>query len=63
MYKPYALLYHDEGSSRGVGAMHGEDDEALFLSRWSDYRDPYYNPNFEGPLGPNPSRERRHTLA
>jgi GT2 family glycosyltransferase len=46
VYTPYALLYHDEGSSRGVGGMHGDEDEALFLSRWSEYRDPYYNPSF-----------------
>jgi GT2 family glycosyltransferase len=47
VYTPYALLYHDEGSSRGLGAMHGEEDEALFLSRWADYRDPYYSPSFD----------------
>jgi GT2 family glycosyltransferase len=47
VYTPYALLYHDEGSSRGVGGMHGEDDEAVFLSRWADYRDPFYSPSFD----------------
>jgi glycosyltransferase involved in cell wall biosynthesis len=47
VYTPYALLYHDEGSSRGVGGMHGEEDAALFLQRWGDYRDPYYNPSFD----------------
>jgi GT2 family glycosyltransferase len=47
VYTPYAFLYHDEGSSRGVGGMHGEEDDALFLSRWGDYRDPYYSPAFD----------------
>jgi GT2 family glycosyltransferase len=47
VYTPYALLYHDEGSTRGVGGMHGPEDDALFRSRWGDYRDPYYNPNFD----------------
>jgi len=47
VYTPYALLYHDEGSSRGVGGMHGEEDAALFFARWGDYRDPYYHPSFD----------------
>jgi GT2 family glycosyltransferase len=47
VYTPYALLYHNEGSSRGVGGMHGEDDEAVFLSRWADHRDPFYSPSFD----------------
>jgi GT2 family glycosyltransferase len=47
VFTPYALLYHDEGSSRGVGGLHGEEDEALFLSRWGAFRDPYYNPSFD----------------
>jgi hypothetical protein len=47
VYTPYALLYHDEGSSRGLGGMHGEEDDALFLSRWAGYRDPYYHPSFD----------------
>ncbi|MGH2655661.1 MAG: glycosyltransferase family 2 protein [Actinomycetota bacterium] len=47
VYTPYALLYHEEGSTRGVGGLHGPEDDALFRSRWGDYRDPYYNPNFD----------------
>jgi GT2 family glycosyltransferase len=47
VYTPYALLYHDEGSSRGLGGMHGEEDDALFPSRWAGYRDPYYSPAFD----------------
>jgi len=51
VYTPYALLYHEEGSTRGVGGLHGPDDDAFFRSRWGSYRDPYYNPNFH-PLRP-----------
>lgn len=47
VYTPHALLYHEEGSSRGRGGMHGPNDDALFRSRWGSYRDPYYNPNFD----------------
>jgi GT2 family glycosyltransferase len=41
VYTPYALLYHDEGSSRGLGGSQAADDEAFFRERWSGYRDPY----------------------
>jgi O-antigen biosynthesis protein len=47
VYTPYALLYHEEGSTRGVGGLHGPEDDALFRSRWGRYRDPYYNPNLD----------------
>jgi GT2 family glycosyltransferase len=47
VYTPYALLYHDEGSTRGVGGLHGPEDDAFFRSRWGQYRDPYYNPNLD----------------
>jgi O-antigen biosynthesis protein len=47
VYTPHALLYHEEGSTRGRGGLHGPHDDALFLSRWGDYRDPYYNPNLD----------------
>ena len=47
VYTPHALLYHEEGSSRGLGGLHGPNDDALFRARWRDYRDPYYNPNFD----------------
>ena len=41
VYTPYALLYHDEGSSRGLGGSQAADDEAFFRERWRGYRDPY----------------------
>jgi len=47
VYTPHALLYHEEGSTRGLGGLHGPNDDALFRSRWGDYRDPYYNPCFD----------------
>lgn len=47
VYTPYAVLHHDEGSTRGVGGLHGPEDDSLFRSRWGSYRDPYYNPNFD----------------
>jgi GT2 family glycosyltransferase len=47
VYTPYALLYHEEGSTRGVGGLHGPEDDAFFVSRWGSYRDPYYNPNID----------------
>jgi O-antigen biosynthesis protein len=47
VYTPYALLYHDEGSTRGIGGMHGLQDDEFFLARWGGYRDPYYNPCFD----------------
>jgi GT2 family glycosyltransferase len=43
VYTPYAQLYHDEGSSRGLGGSQAADDEAFFRERWSGYRDPYDN--------------------
>ena len=46
-YTPYAVLYHDEGSTRGVGGMHGPEDDEIFLARWEGYRDPYYSPCFD----------------
>jgi GT2 family glycosyltransferase len=45
VYTPYALLYHDESSTRG--ALHPEEDDRLFRERWGEpeeLRDPYYNP-------------------
>ncbi|MGH2653577.1 MAG: glycosyltransferase family 2 protein [Actinomycetota bacterium] len=47
VYTPYAVLFHDEGSTRGVGGMHGPEDDELFLARWSGFRDPYYSPCFD----------------
>ena len=47
VYTPYAVLYHDEGSTRGVGGMHGPEDDEVFLARWRGYRDPYYSPCFD----------------
>lgn len=57
VYTPYALLYHEEGSTRGVGGLHGPEDDAFFASRWGSYRDPYYNPNFDQvrPFEPAPT--------
>jgi GT2 family glycosyltransferase len=43
VYTPYALLYHDEGSSRGVGGTQSPQDESFFRRRWEGYRDPYYS--------------------
>ncbi|MCH7483605.1 MAG: glycosyltransferase [Chloroflexi bacterium] len=45
IYTPYAQLAHHEGGTRGH--RHPEKDERLFRTRWADYRDPYYNPNFD----------------
>jgi O-antigen biosynthesis protein len=48
VYTPHALLYHDEGGTRGrKGRTHPEEDTRLFLERWKGYRDPFYNPNFD----------------
>jgi GT2 family glycosyltransferase len=48
VYTPHALLYHDEGGTRGRrGRTHPEEDSRLFLERWGGYRDPFYNPNFD----------------
>jgi GT2 family glycosyltransferase len=48
VYTPHALLYHDEGGTRGrTGRTHPEKDTRLFLERWKGYRDPFYNPNFD----------------
>jgi len=46
VYTPHALLYHYEGSTRGL--MHPSPDQELYEERWSDvlaHCDPYYNPN------------------
>jgi GT2 family glycosyltransferase len=46
VYTPHALLYHYEGSSRGL--MHPPPDQARFEAKWGDVVarvDPYYNPN------------------
>jgi GT2 family glycosyltransferase len=45
IYTPYAELFHEEGGTRGH--THPEANAKLFRSRWRDYRDPYYNPNFD----------------
>ncbi|MGH2710544.1 MAG: glycosyltransferase, partial [Actinomycetota bacterium] len=37
VYTPYALLYHDEGSSRGFGGSQAVDDETFFRRRWRGY--------------------------
>jgi GT2 family glycosyltransferase len=47
VYTPYALLYHDEGSSRGLGGTQNPQDEAFFRRRWDGYRDPYYSPSLD----------------
>jgi GT2 family glycosyltransferase len=48
VYTPHALLYHDEGGTRGRrGRTHPEEDARFFLERWGGYRDPFYNPNFD----------------
>jgi O-antigen biosynthesis protein len=41
VYTPHAVLYHDEGSSRGFGGTQSAEDEVYFLERWRGYRDPY----------------------
>ena len=46
VYTPHALLYHHEGSSRGL--LHPPPDQKLFEQRWGEvlaHCDPYYNPN------------------
>ena len=46
VYTPHALLYHHEGSSRGL--LHPPPDQKLFEERWGAVLarvDPYYNPN------------------
>lgn len=46
VYTPYAILYHDEGASRG----YGPDPEAVYmLDKWSTEikNDPFYNPNLD----------------
>jgi O-antigen biosynthesis protein len=48
VYTPHAVLYHDEGGTRGrTGMTHPEEDTRLFLDRWRGYRDPFYNPNLD----------------
>ncbi|MEX0682114.1 MAG: glycosyltransferase [Dehalococcoidia bacterium] len=45
IYTPHARLVHREGGTRGH--RHPDGNESLFRSRWPNYRDPYYNPNFD----------------
>jgi GT2 family glycosyltransferase len=48
VYTPYALLYHDEGGTRGrTGTTHPKVNEDLFRRRWGKYQDPYGNPNLD----------------
>jgi O-antigen biosynthesis protein len=47
VFTPHAVLYHDEGSSRGKGGSQSPRETELFLSRWARFRDPYYNPNLD----------------
>ena len=48
VYTPHALLYHDEGGTRGrTGRTYPDDDARLFRDRWAEYQDPFYNPNFD----------------
>jgi GT2 family glycosyltransferase len=47
VYTPYALLYHEEGSSRGLGGTQAPEDEAFFRRRWKDQGDLYYSPSFD----------------
>lgn len=44
VYTPHARLIHHERATRRETPH--EEDEAIFRARWGDYRDPYYNPNF-----------------
>ena len=50
VYTPYALLYHDEGSSRGLGGSQAAEDEVFFRRRWRGFQDPYDS------LGLDPAR-------
>lgn len=46
VYCPHAELYHYEGKTRGIGV--GNDkpsEEAAFVKFYSNWIDPYYNPN------------------
>lgn len=45
VYTPYAELFHREGGTRGQ--RHPATNEHLFRQRWGNFRDPYYNPNFD----------------
>ena len=48
VYTPYALLYHDEGGTRGrTGRTHPKVNEDMFRLRWGKYQDPYGNPNLD----------------
>jgi GT2 family glycosyltransferase len=47
VYTPHAMLYHDSGGSRGMDGAQPPEDRTRFRSRWGDYRDPYYSPNFD----------------
>lgn len=44
VYTPTAELTHYEGATRGYGD--NPDEEAEYLDRYSERRDPYFNPNF-----------------
>ena len=44
VYTPNAELLHYEGATRGFGD--DPDEEAAYLDRYSERRDPYYNANF-----------------
>lgn len=48
VYTPYAQLYHEEGSSRGLGGSQAAEDEAFFRERWRGYRDPYHSIGLDG---------------
>ena len=46
VYTPHAVLYHYEGSTRGL--LHPQPDQQAFGEKWKDVLDrgdPYYNPN------------------
>jgi len=48
VYNPYALAYHYEGASRGIGPQKDSSEEERYLKhKWYHYlrRDPFYNPN------------------
>jgi GT2 family glycosyltransferase len=47
VYTPYAVLRHESGGSRGMDGAQPPEDRTGFRSRWGDYRDPYYSPNFD----------------
>jgi GT2 family glycosyltransferase/SAM-dependent methyltransferase len=47
VYTPHAVLRHEQGGSRGIDGAQPPEDRQRFRSRWGDYRDPYYSPNFD----------------